>query len=183
MSTCELAYLLLLIRPTPLCACRACICLSTNSAALCNLSARTLRQALLCTLQERRCALGRSRTKTFLSPNLGNLCERAADKSQHAMLVKTRSAFTPNMIHQSLSKRPRYERGGFKTGFGGWRCWTCTDDPREFASDQYHLEIWTQGTQYLAQIWPKVASIWTESDDTKCPLLLSKRDEVNSGGH
>ena len=34
------------------------ICLSTNSAALCNLSARRLRQALLCTLQERRCALG-----------------------------------------------------------------------------------------------------------------------------
>ena len=91
------------------------------------------------------------------------------------MLVKTRSAFAPNMIHQCwLSKRARSREGvNLRVVWVGLGCRSCTSDPREFASDRYRRKIWTLGTQYLTQIWPKVAiSIWTESDDTQWPVLL-----------
>ena len=112
-----------------------------------------------------------------LSLPQSRLCERAEDKSHaaHAMLVKTRSAFAPNMIHQCwLSKRARSREGvNLRVVWVGLGCRSCTSDPREFASDRYRRKIWTLGTQYLTQIWPKVAiSIWTESDDTQWPLLL-----------
>ena len=111
-----------------------------------------------------------------LSLPQSRLCERGEDKSHaaHAMLVKTRSAFGPNMIHQCWPVKPAaLGRGEFEGGLGGLGCRACTSDPREFASDRYRRKIWTLGTQYLTQIWPKVAiSIWTESDDTQWPLLL-----------
>ena len=106
----------------------------------------------------------RGTTKTFLSQSW--LRERAEDKSHasHAMLaVKTRSAFVPNMIHQCSPVKPAAlgRRGGF-----GLRHLdkeipgNCTTEPGEFASDLYRGKIWTPGTQYLARVWPKVASIW-----------------------
>ena len=59
-----------------------------------------------------------------LSLPQSRLCERAEDKSHagHAMLVKTRSAFGPNMIHQCWPVKPAtLARGEFEGGFGlGW---------------------------------------------------------------
>ena len=106
----------------------------------------------------------RRTTKTFLSQSW--LRERAEDKSHasHAMLVvKTRSAFVQNMIHQCSPVKPAAlgRRGEFglrhldKEIPGNY-----TTEPGEFASDLYQGKIWTPGTQYLARVWPKVASIW-----------------------
>ena len=54
-----------------------------------------------------------------LSLPQSRLCERAEDKSHaaHAMLVKTRSAFGPNMIHQCWPVKPAaLGRGEFEGG-------------------------------------------------------------------
>ena len=79
------------------------------------------------------------------------------------------------MIHQCWPVKPGTGREGvnLRVVWVGLGCRACTSDPREFASDRYRRKIWTLGTQYLTQIWPKVAiSIWTESDDTQWPVLL-----------
>ena len=71
-------------------------------------------------------------TKTFLSPNLGSVKGRG-DKSHaaHAMLVKTRSAFSPNMIHQCWPVKPAtLGRGEFEGGLGWVGMLSMHDRPR-----------------------------------------------------
>ena len=72
-------------------------------------------------MQQQQCTWRIAASHKDLSLPQSRLCERAGDKSHaaHAMLVKTRSAFGPSMIHQCWPVKPAtLGRGEFEGGLG-----------------------------------------------------------------